>query len=313
MLTKIKPYLAVMRLDHWFKNSFIFVGTFLAIYFFNIDLNINNILLIVLSFLFSSFISSVNYIINEILDAKYDKFHPEKKFRPIPSGKAKVKYLLVIIFILLVFSILGSYLIFSKYFLISIIMLLFSGIIYNVPPIRVKEIPFLDVLAESFNNPIRLLIGWFTFQSISTFPPLSILLAFWFFGALLMAGKRYSEYKFLNDKEMAGAYRKSFKFYSEKILIISMVVYANLLFFFIGVFMVSYNKNLIFSLPFIIGEIIIYFNLTFENKKLIREPEKIYKHPLFILYNIALLIIIYICLHLPADLTAKLNFFKLLK
>ena len=35
------------------------------------------------------------------------------------------------------------------------------GPVYNVPPIRTKEIPYVDVITESFNNPIRLLLGWF--------------------------------------------------------------------------------------------------------------------------------------------------------
>jgi hypothetical protein len=35
------------------------------------------------------------------------------------------------------------------------------GVVYNVKPIRSKELPYLDVLSESINNPIRLLLGWF--------------------------------------------------------------------------------------------------------------------------------------------------------
>ncbi len=30
------------------------------------------------------------------------------------------------------------------------------GLVHNVPPVRSKELPYIDVLSESVNNPIRL-------------------------------------------------------------------------------------------------------------------------------------------------------------
>ncbi len=35
-----------------------------------------------------------------------------------------------------------------------------QGVVYNVPPFRTKDRPYLDVISESINNPIRLTIGW---------------------------------------------------------------------------------------------------------------------------------------------------------
>ena len=35
-----------------------------------------------------------------------------------------------------------------------------SGVVYNVRPLRTKDLPYLDVLSESFNNPLRLMLGW---------------------------------------------------------------------------------------------------------------------------------------------------------
>ena len=65
---------------------------------------------------------------------------------------------------------------------------------------------FLDVIAESFNNPIRLWLGWYALvpDSMLTPPPLSIMLAWWCFGGLLMTGKRYSEFRFIDNKELSG-------------------------------------------------------------------------------------------------------------
>ena len=55
--------------------------------------------------------------------------------------------------------------------------LLFMGLIYNVPPIRSKERPYLDVLSESINNPIRLLLGWFVVTE-RELPPASLVVIY---------------------------------------------------------------------------------------------------------------------------------------
>ena len=33
-------------------------------------------------------IASSNYVLNEVLDARQDAVHPEKRHRPVPSGRA---------------------------------------------------------------------------------------------------------------------------------------------------------------------------------------------------------------------------------
>ena len=47
----------------------------------------------------------------------------------------------------------------NRPFLFAGLFLLVMGMIYNVPPVRSKELPYLDVLSEAINNPIRLLLG----------------------------------------------------------------------------------------------------------------------------------------------------------
>ena len=60
------------------------------------------------------------------------------------------------------------------------------GTFYNMPPIRTKELPYIDVLTESINNPIRLLLGWFALVD-NRIPPASLLIAYWALGAFFMA------------------------------------------------------------------------------------------------------------------------------
>src|SRR3546814_4458791 len=69
-----------------------------------------------------------------------------------------------------------------------------QGLAYNVPPLRTKDVPYLDVLSESVNNPLRLAIGWAMIDP-GSLPPVSIIIAYWFGGAFLMGTKRLSEYR----------------------------------------------------------------------------------------------------------------------
>jgi hypothetical protein len=46
----------------------------------------------------------------------------------------------------------------------------------HVPPVRIKELPYLDVLSESVNNPYGCILGGLPWQII--LPPLSLVLAY---------------------------------------------------------------------------------------------------------------------------------------
>ena len=41
------------------------------------------------------------------------------------------------------------------------------GCVYNIPPVRSKDLPYVDVLSEAINNPIRMLAGWFIVTSVT--------------------------------------------------------------------------------------------------------------------------------------------------
>ena len=99
------------------------------------------------------------------------------------------------------------------------------GCIYNIPPIRSKDKPYFDVLSESVNNPIRLMLGWYA-TGITILPPVSLLLAYWMVGAFFMAIKRLAEYRMINSPTVSAAYRQSFAYYNEERLLQSIIYYA---------------------------------------------------------------------------------------
>ena len=290
----ISPYLKIVRFDHWIKQLFIIPGMVFAISLIKHN-NLSEIKLfhIILGFISTCCIASANYIINEWLDAGFDKYHPTKKDRPVVAESLKPFIIILEYIVFAVAGLISAWFVSMPVFL-SVLILLFMGIIYNVPPVRSKEIPYLDVLSESFNNALRLLIGWFIIAPYFL-PPMSIIFGYWMGGAFLMATKRFSEYRMIVEeggKEHAGLYRKSFKYYNEKLLLLSAVFYALLSVFLCGIFMIKYRIELLIAIPFLCGLFCIYLNICYKYDSSAQKPEKLFKEKALLLYMLFFIILI---------------------
>ncbi|MGH7858387.1 MAG: UbiA prenyltransferase family protein [Candidatus Binatia bacterium] len=282
----LRPYLSVCRPDHWFKNVFMLAGTIAAVLHPQNGITVGLPLLLrtIEAFAISCLAASANYVINEILDADRDALHPTKRHRPVPSALVHVPILWGIAAGLAIVSLVWSWWSFSAPFTLSIAALLAQGFLYNVPPVRTKEVAYLDVVSESVNNPIRLLVGWYA-TGIRTPPPLSLFLGYWVFGGFLMSAKRFAEYRFLGDAVRAAAYRSSFRGYTEESLLIAMICYASLTTFFYGVLLVRYHLfDLFLSVPFMVAFLAWFFHLAFRPDSIVKEPERLYQAPAFATY-----------------------------
>ncbi len=297
LVNAILEHLKICRIDHWLKNVFIVFGHAVAVVLvFNLEITAGLIGKAILSLIPACLIASANYILNEILDAPFDKLHPTKKLRGIPAGKCSIPVLWAMKAGLIVLGFALAWFWFeNRGYIASLGLLLLSGFVYNVRPFRVKDRAFVDVIAESFNNPIRLWLGWYalvpaagwasqaTGEQLSgwTMPPAAIMLAWWSFGALLMTGKRYAEYRFIDDPELSGKYRKSFEIYTEKRLVIAMITYANLFCFCTGIALTDNPQmsNLILVFPMIILAVIAYFSHAMSKIGAKLEPEQLLKNP----------------------------------
>jgi len=270
-----RSYVAIMRVDHWFKNVFMLVGVFLAVFHNPHVLRLDNFPVLILGIMATCILASSNYVLNEIQDAEFDRFHPKKKFHPIPSGSVQIHIAYAEWVILAILGLVLAAFV-NRWFLYTGAALFFMGLVYNVRPFRLKDLPYLDVLSESVNNPIRLLLGWFIMIP-DKLPSLSLLLAFWFLGAFFMATKRFAEYRTINDPKLAENYRKSFGHYSEPRLLSSMVFYLSLFALCYGVFIMKYHFELILSAPFILGFTSYYFHIGFKEDSTVQAPEHLYK------------------------------------
>ncbi len=287
-----------MRLDHWIKQFFIVPGIVCAFLLTKINFSIENLLA---GFFATCLIASANYVINEYLDAEFDKHHPTKKFRAAVKETMNGKIIFLLWLALTIVGLSIAALV-NSYFLAMATWLWLMGIFYNVKPIRTKDLAYLDVLTESVNNMIRLLMGWFIVVEGFILPPSSIVLGYWMLGAFLMAIKRYAEYRMINNPELAAAYRKSFAHYSESSLLISAFFYAMCSVFFIGVFLVKYRIELVLFMPLLIGLYCYYFWLSFKKDSAVQKPEKLYHERGLMIY--CLLSIIFFAVLMTIDIPA---------
>jgi decaprenyl-phosphate phosphoribosyltransferase len=166
----------------------------------------------------------------------------------------------------------------STPFAITVFILWVMGCIYNIPPVRSKDLPYLDVLSEAVNNPLRMLAGWFI-GSTGTFAPASLLLSYWMVGCYFMAIKRYAEYNEIGDSRIAAAYRKSFAFYTSERLLVSIMFYGSAAMLFLGAFVMRYKLELILAFPLVALVMAMYLQLSFKEDSAVQRPEGLYKEP----------------------------------
>ena len=278
----MKNYIKIARPDHWIKNLFIVPGVAISFLLTGIPDTTELILNFVAGFIATCFIASANYVINEWLDAEFDKFHPTKKYRPVVSENLNFVVVMIEYAILTILGLSVSLAV-NRYFLFMEIWLWVMGIIYNVKPFRTKDIPFFDVISESVNNMIRLLLGWFI-VSDRQIPPVSILFGYWMAGAFLMGIKRFAEYRMINDPGLAGRYRKSFSYYTEQTLLCSSMFYAFCATFCMGIFLVKYRLEYLVAMPFMFFMFVYYLYIAFKEDSAVQKPEKLYKEKKLIFY-----------------------------
>jgi 4-hydroxybenzoate polyprenyltransferase len=269
-------------MDHWFKNAFMLLGVLLAFFYEPTLFTWASVPRLSLAVLATCLIASSNYVLNELIDAPHDRFHPVKKHRPVPSGLIQPAFALLEWLLLGATGVTMAFLL-HPYFAASGLALWVMGVAYNVPPVRTKDLPYLDVLSESVNNPLRLFLGWFALVD-DRLPPLSLALAYWMVGAFFMATKRFAEYRRIGDPEVAAQYRKSFSYYTQERLLVSMFFYATMCALFAGIFMVRYHVELILFIPVAAGFFAYYLQLGLQNESPVQNPEKLYTERGFLLY-----------------------------
>ncbi|MBW3011546.1 UbiA prenyltransferase family protein [Candidatus Woesearchaeota archaeon] len=248
----LKHYIKLLRPQQWYKNLLIF----LAIVFGGSFFNVAYFKLTVIGFICLCFVSSANYIFNDILDVKADRTHPEKKHRPLASGKVKIWQSGIIAVLLLVVSLYVSYSL-SLLFFYCVLALFLLTQFYSL---ILKKEPFIDLLVISINFVIRAASGGYLLDlKIS---PWLILCPF-FLALFLATGKRVSDLKMLGKK--AAEHKAVLSKYSGEVTNALMIIalYA----------FQSGNHNLLPTIPFALYAVFRYMQLIYQGSKIARHPE----------------------------------------
>ena len=284
---RIWPYVQIARIDHWFKNLFMLLGVLIAFFVEPSSFRWDVVPTLVIAFAATCITASSNYVLNETLDAAFDRKHPTKSSRPAAAWAIRRRWALLEWLVLGALGV-GLGLLVNGPFTLALVALWIMGVLYNVRPFRTKEIPYIDVLSESVNNPIRLALGWFPLID-DRFPPLTLLLAYWMVGAFFMAMKRFAEYREIGDPAVAARYRQSFGHYDEPRLMISLFFYAIAAALFSGVFIVRYHLELILMAPLVAGFFAWYMKLGLQPGSPVQNPERLWRERGFVIYMLATL------------------------
>jgi 4-hydroxybenzoate polyprenyltransferase len=264
----LKALIKTMRPRQWVtKNVFIFA----AIVFDKQLLVANSFLRTLAGFALFCLISSCVYIFNDLADIEADRQHPEKKNRPIPSGKLPVAVALTACLILTVVTLgVGYWLTPSFAYVIGLYFLI--NMAYSK---WLKHIPIIDVLIISAGFVLRVHAG-VTLIQVERFSPwlyvvmtlLSLFLGF---------GKRRAELALL--AQGAGSHRKVLDGYTlplldQYIMIVSGTTIVAYSLYTFSAPNVPANHSMMLTIPFVVYTIFRYLYLI-EVKHAGGAPEEI--------------------------------------
>ncbi|MFN8384712.1 MAG: decaprenyl-phosphate phosphoribosyltransferase [Anaerolineales bacterium] len=243
-----------MRPRQWTKNVFIFAALVFDKQLFHLEAFLRTLA----GFALFCLISSCVYIFNDIADVEADRQHPEKKNRPIPSGKLpiSVAWVAVIVMVSITFGVAyvlapGFGWVIAAYFLIN---LAYSK--------WLKHIPILDVFIIATGFVLRVHAG-VTLISVERFSPwlyvvmtlLSLFLGF---------GKRRAELALLAHG--AGSHRKVLDGYTlplldQYIMIVSGTTIVAYSLYTFSAPNVPQNDSMMLTIPFMMYTIFRYLYL----------------------------------------------------
>jgi 4-hydroxybenzoate polyprenyltransferase len=251
----LNALLKTMRLRQWTKNGFVFFALIFDKQLFIVD----SFLRTLAGFFLFCLISSAVYLLNDIADVEADRQHPEKKHRPIASGKLPLNVAASTAILLIVITLPVAYYLAPALALILAVYLLIN-ILYSS---WLKHIPILDVLIISAGFVLRVAAGVTLITVVRFSPWLYVITTL--FSLYIGFGKRRAEMTLL--EEDASEHRKVFDGYTlplidQYITIVSgttIVAYA--LYTFNTPNLPPNNHSMMLTIPFVVYGIFRYLQL----------------------------------------------------
>jgi 4-hydroxybenzoate polyprenyltransferase len=250
----LKALIKAMRPRQWTKNGSIFFGLIFDKQLFLVKPFLRTLE----GFALFCLISSAVYLFNDITDVEADRNHPEKKFRPIASGKLPIPVALTAAWILTFIAIPVGYLL-SPMFAFFLAIYLVTNLLYSR---WLKHISILDVLIVSSGFVLRVAAG-VALITVERFSPWLYIVTV-LFSLYIGLGKRRAEMNLLADG--ASSHRKVFEGYTIPLLdqYITIVSSTTIIAYSLYTFFapnVPANHTMMLTIPFVVYGIFRYLQL----------------------------------------------------
>ena len=144
------PFIKLIRPTHWIKNVFV-LSPLLFSCKYSGENALNNVYATLLAFAAFCLASSTVYVVNDISDCQKDSYHPVKRNRPVPSGQVTKSQAWIIAAILLLVSVIISFII-SPLFLVITSIYLGMNLLYSF---WLKSYAIIDVIIIAIGFVLR--------------------------------------------------------------------------------------------------------------------------------------------------------------
>lgn len=243
-----------MRPRQWTKNVFIFAALVFDKQLFVVD----SFLRTLAGFALFCLISSCVYIFNDLADVEADRQHPEKKKRPIASGKLPVNTAWTAGIIFVIVALILSYLL-APAFALVVAGYFILNLAYSL---SLKHIAILDVLIIAAGFVLRVGAG-VTLIAVERFSPWLYIVMF-LLSLFLGFGKRRAELALLAHG--AGSHRKVLDGYTlplldQYIMIVSGTTIVAYSLYTFSAPNVPENHSMMLTIPFMVYAIFRYLYL----------------------------------------------------
>jgi 4-hydroxybenzoate polyprenyltransferase len=182
MKQTVYTYARAIRLNQWIKNLIVFAAILFTGKLFDVQIFGQT----VYAFFIFCLLSSTSYLLNDIIDYRYDKKHPMKKYRPIASGKISIPQATFIVFTLTIVSLILSLLFSLQFFFLAIIFLL----LHFYYSLYLKRFPVVDIFTISLSFVLRTLGG---VVATGYHVPVWLLMTIFFISLFMATVKRHAE------------------------------------------------------------------------------------------------------------------------
>lgn len=203
----------IARPIHWIKNVAVFAAILLTGMLFDRGMLPN----VIWAFITFCFATSATYIFNDLVDAKRDRLHPTKRFRPIASGVLPISVAVLegLFFVFMALLLSASL---NPLFFYLVVTYLVLQLFYSL---FLKNIAVLDILIIASGFIIRVYAGAF---AINAHLSVWFLLCVISVALFLASGKRRAELNLVGENSGT---RKSLGKYNKELLDSFVTMFGN--------------------------------------------------------------------------------------